>query len=314
MSAAFENQHRATMKGHSRMNDIRQRGPAPAKALVLGGGGPVGASWEAMVLLELGTAGLSAADCDVVVGTSAGAIVGAWLTMRPHGLAALPDRMRERAAWHADRATNGRSDRDKLTRLLAKKSEAGAPSMVAIAQAAVEAEPPLSTAEAEALWKLGSPEGSWPRNLAMASVNVKTGEAHTWSADDEIPVAVGIACSTAAPGVAPAVDAAGAVWVDGGVRSATNADLILNAANGHGDLLPSGGKVLIVACRPADDIARENSILTQHGYDVRVLVSDPYYQKPADLLDSRFIDAATEAGRQQGRKAAGDLKAWWNEQ
>src|SRR5262249_33716081 len=155
-----------------------------------------------------------------------------------------------------------------------------------------EAEPPLSAAEAGALWKLGSPEGPWPRNLAMTSVNVKTGEARTFSADDDIPVAVGIACSTAAPGVAPAVDIAGTVWVDGGVRSATNADLILNAANAH--LLPSGSKVLIVACRPADDIARETSILTEHGYDVRVLVSDPYYQQPTDLLDSRFIDAATE--------------------
>ncbi|WP_255638258.1 patatin-like phospholipase family protein [Amycolatopsis sp. DSM 110486] len=291
------------------MNESRQPGSSPRRALVLGGGGPVGASWEAALLLALGAAGFSAADADVVLGTSAGSIVGAWLTMRPEGLAGLPDRMRARAAWHADRAANGRSDREKLTRLMTKRSDAGAPSMLAMARAAVEAEPPLSAGEAEELWKLGAPEGSWPRNLVMAAVNVSTGAAHGWSADDHLPVAVGIACSTAAPGVAPAVDVAGSVWVDGGVRSATNADLIVDAD----DPLRSGGKVLIVACRPADDIAREKSILTEHGYDVRVLVSDPYYRKSTDLLDSLFVDAATQAGTQQGREAAEDLEKWWNE-
>lgn len=281
---------------------------APAKALVLGGGGPVGACWEATLLRELGAAGFSAAECDLVMGTSAGALVGAWLTMRPHGLAGLPDLMRERAAWHAERAANGRSDRDKLARLLSKKPGAGGPSMSTLAQAAVQAEPPLSAVEATDLWKFGSPQGSWPRNLAMASVDVNTGQARTWSAGDHLPVALGIACSTAAPGVAPAVDVAGAVWIDGGVRSATNADLAVDA----GDRLRRGGKVLIVACRPADDIAREEAILTEHGYDVRVLVSEPYYQQPSDLIDSRFIDAAIQAGTHQAREVAEDLKKWWH--
>ncbi|MEV6898971.1 hypothetical protein [Amycolatopsis sp. NPDC051372] len=67
-----------------------------------------------------------------------------------------------------------------------------------------------------------------------------------------------------------------------------------------------------MACRPADDIAREQAILTERGYDVRVLVSDPYYRKPTDLLDSRFVDAATQAGTQQGREVAEDLGKWWN--
>ncbi|MEW2508092.1 patatin-like phospholipase family protein [Amycolatopsis sp. NPDC047767] len=279
------------------------------KALVLGGGGPVGASWEAVLLVALGAGGFAAADADVVLGTSAGAIVGSWLTMRPEGLTQLPDRMRERAAWHAARAANGRSDREKLTSLMTKKSDAGAPSMLTIARAAVEAESPLSAGEAEELWKPGAPKGSWPRNLAMAAVNVRTGQAHAWSAEDHIPVAVGIACSTAAPGVAPAVEVTGTVWVDGGVRSATNADLLAEAED---DPIRGRGKVLIVACRPSDDLAREKSVLTERGYDARVLVSDPYYEKPTDLLDPHFIDAATEAGAQQGRNVAEDLGNWWN--
>ncbi|MGV9361230.1 hypothetical protein [Amycolatopsis sp. NPDC003731] len=76
-------------------------------ALVPGGGGPVGASREAALLHELGSAGFTVSGSDLVVGTSAGSVVGAWLTMRPASLTDLPGRMRERAAWHAERAAKG---------------------------------------------------------------------------------------------------------------------------------------------------------------------------------------------------------------
>jgi NTE family protein len=46
------------------------------RALVLGGGGFSGIAWELGVLQALSAAGLSVLDCDLVVGTSAGAFVG----------------------------------------------------------------------------------------------------------------------------------------------------------------------------------------------------------------------------------------------
>jgi NTE family protein len=70
-------------------------------ARVLGGGGPVGATWTEALLAGLRSAGLPLAGSDVVVGTSAGAVVGAWLTIQPDGLPELPERMRARAQWHA---------------------------------------------------------------------------------------------------------------------------------------------------------------------------------------------------------------------
>lgn len=63
-----------------------------------------------------------------------------------------------------------------------------------------------------------------------------------------------------------------------------------------------------------DDIAREEAFLTEHGFDVQVLVSESYYQQPSDLLDARFIDVATEAAAQQAREVAEGLTRWWNEQ
>ncbi|MBI2705507.1 MAG: hypothetical protein HYX32_09490 [Actinobacteria bacterium] len=49
------------------------------RALVLGGGGPVGVGWEVGLAAGLGAAGVDLADADKVIGTSAGSITGAKL-------------------------------------------------------------------------------------------------------------------------------------------------------------------------------------------------------------------------------------------
>lgn len=51
-----------------------------SRALVLGGGGPVGIGWEAGLLAGLAEAGVVLGDAEVVIGTSAGSVVGAQLT------------------------------------------------------------------------------------------------------------------------------------------------------------------------------------------------------------------------------------------
>jgi hypothetical protein len=72
-----------------------QRGDDPmTRALVLGGGGFSGIGWELGVLQGLSAAGISVLDCDLVVGTSAGAFVGL------RGLAADAfDRINDSPPW-----------------------------------------------------------------------------------------------------------------------------------------------------------------------------------------------------------------------
>lgn len=62
------------------------------KALVLGPGGPVGTAWMAGLAVGLRRAGVDLAEADLIVGTSAGAIVGAVLAtgQDPERLASLP--------------------------------------------------------------------------------------------------------------------------------------------------------------------------------------------------------------------------------
>ena len=47
-----------------------------SRALVLGGGGPVGIGWEAGMIKGLDDQGIHLADADLIVGTSAGSAVG----------------------------------------------------------------------------------------------------------------------------------------------------------------------------------------------------------------------------------------------
>jgi NTE family protein len=50
------------------------------KALVLGGGGTTGIAWEMGLLLGLHKVGIGVTDADLIIGTSAGSVVGAQIT------------------------------------------------------------------------------------------------------------------------------------------------------------------------------------------------------------------------------------------
>ncbi|MGI5499081.1 patatin-like phospholipase family protein [Lentzea sp. CA-135723] len=257
-------------------------------ALVLGGGGPVGASWTSALLTGLVAAGIPLTGCDVL-GTSAGSVVGAWLTIEPDGLPKIPALMRERAAWHARNASAGLQDTGLFEAALTDRGT-GKAGMV-----------PISVEQAGDLWRGLLPGGPWPARLRMVSVHAATGKARVWSAGDGLPLAAGVACSTAAPGVAPPVLVRGEAWLDGGVRTGTNAGLVDATAV----------RVLIVAPLPSEDLAREEALLVERGHRVRTVVATRFYDKPLDLIDARFVDAGAAAGAEQARDLAPELAAWW---
>ncbi|MEW2515982.1 patatin-like phospholipase family protein [Streptomyces sp. NPDC046870] len=150
----------------------------------------------------------------------------------------------------------------------------------------------------------------------MTVVDARTGLVSVWSAQDAIPLAVAVSSSTAAPGLAPPVEIAGSVWVDGGVRSTTNADLLVESGNGSAQgasCTPGAGSVLIVAPRPTPDLAREEKLLAERGHRVRVVTARPFYKTPADLLDPRVIDIAAATGSRQAGDLAAQLVTWWDD-
>ncbi|OBA63326.1 hypothetical protein A5647_05785 [Mycobacterium sp. 1100029.7] len=273
-------------------------------AVVLGGGGPVGAAWTSAILHGLLSAGVPVGEADIVLGTSAGAVVGSWLTMQPTGLPSVPELMRRRADWHAANARSGHTDRSVFER--AMRSPTAGATATAVADATL---PPISVEQAEAMWSSYLPEGPWAPNLAVTSVDAKTGQGRVWSAADDVSVPLAVACSTAAPGVAPPVATADGIWVDGGVRSSTNADLILEIRGDNAQDIRHG-KVLMFRPLPNSSVAREQAALVERGFAVRVINANPFYAEPTQLLDAAFIDIGAAAGGDQARDLSAALTSW----
>src|SRR5690349_2504343 len=65
--------------GRSEDAMTEQAGTSRERALVLGGGGPVGVGWEVGLMAGLAESGVRLADANFIVGTSAGSIAGAKL-------------------------------------------------------------------------------------------------------------------------------------------------------------------------------------------------------------------------------------------
>jgi NTE family protein len=196
-------------------------------ALVLGGGGITGIAWEIGVLAGLADAGVDLTGADLVVGTSAGSVVGAQITSGGE-LPALFERQLEtpteerlarltrstlaRYAWAMLR-TRGR-DEDFRRRV------------GAVALAAEKAG--LTPSEQERLDIIGSRlvGQEWPRRpLRLTAVDAHSGEFRVFDRDSGVPLVQAVAASCAVPGVYPPVTIDGHRYIDGGMRSAANADL-----------------------------------------------------------------------------------------
>jgi NTE family protein len=254
------------------------------------------------------SAGIPLGDAGTVLGTSAGAVVGAWLTLQPDGVSSVPALMRQRALQHADNHRSGRVDHQVFERAIHTLSGSG--ESRAPGGGGEVTTPPVTVEQAEATWKPNLPDGRWPTNLAIASVHQSTGRPRVWSASDNISVPVAVACSTAAPGVAPPVAVHGTVYVDGGVRSGTNADLLLTTPGGHFARGAGPGTVLMFVPLPDARALREQTALLAQGFNVCVITAHPFYTTPIQLLDAAFIDLAVSVGAEQAAELAGPIASW----
>jgi NTE family protein len=196
-------------------------------ALVLGGGGITGIAWEIGVLAGLADAGVDLSTAELVVGTSAGSVVGAQITCG----AALPF-LYERQLEPPEQEQVARMTRAGLARygwalLRSRGREVDFRRRVgALAVAASRAG--LTPSEDERLEVIGSRLVSteWPaRPLVITAVDAETGAFHPFDRDSGVPLLKAVAASCAVPGVYPPVTIDGRRYVDGGMRSAANTDL-----------------------------------------------------------------------------------------
>ncbi|MGW0086870.1 patatin-like phospholipase family protein [Streptomyces sp. NPDC003393] len=277
-------------------------------ALVLGGGGVTGIAWELGVLQAVWEAGVDLAAADLVVGTSAGSVVAVQATsgvgldrlvadqLRPAGTtgevkAAFDP---EAAAAAFSRLTKGARDAWEV------RARLGAMALEA---------PTVPEAERMRTIKARLPVGTWPnRRLLITAVDARTGDFVVWDRTSGVPLEAAVAASCAVPGVWPPATVAGRRYVDGSVRSATNADLAL----GHDVvvvLAPDTGPGLNPA---AEGLAAEVPLLRTHS-QVRVITPDDAALDAfgPNPLDPERRPAAALAGQRQGRHLADALRLLW---
>jgi NTE family protein len=204
-----------------RLIDLADSG-LPLLAVVLGPGGPAGTAWMAGLAEGLRREGVDLGAADLIVGTSAGAIVGAILASGGDlaRLAALPA--------PADPGGRVRTDPDRLAEVLATLGDPGLERAWALRRAGRLAVIASTGTQEAAIARMRFLVGAvqWPdRPLLIPSVDAETGEAVIWDRHGAASLPQAVAASTAFPATAPPITIDGRRYIDGALRAGTNLDL-----------------------------------------------------------------------------------------
>lgn len=214
----------------------------PRRGLVLGGGGVLGGTWSVGALNALQSLGVDVDDFDIIVGTSAGSVLGALVTlgvsleeMRGHyagddvGTGPLAH-----YAFDPDRATGGH--RPGVPRLLGPGSPAliassmrhpGRLPVTAVLSALI---PPGSRSldQVAQLIDAANPIGTWPQRLWVVAMDFVDGHRVVFgrSGAPVAPLSDAVVASCSIPGWFAPIAINGRTYVDGGAVSATSVDVL----------------------------------------------------------------------------------------
>lgn len=277
------------------------------KALVLGGGGVAGIAWETGLLFGLAEAGIDLNDADRVIGTSAGSAVGAQITTG----VPLADLYERQLAPPPAVATSPKFDTEKMIAELGAilmGTSIGVERTKAIGAYALAADTgPEAKRREEIAARL--PIQTWPKaQLEITAIDAHTGELRVFTpADrDTVELVDAVAASCAVPGIWPPVTIGGRRYIDGGMRSTSNADL----AAGYDDVLvvTPMPELPMVGAAVKKAIAR----LEQQACVVTVVAdADSGAAMGSNPLDPATAKPAAEAGRAQAAAHLAEVEALW---
>jgi NTE family protein len=279
------------------------------RALVLGGGGVTGIAWELGVVAGLHDRGLDLRDADLIVGTSAGSVVGAQLASGTDAERLFAAQLVP-ASQTAERAAN--FDPAQIEAAFARLMSSG-PMDPAKLRAGIGtyalATTSISEAERRAIIASRLSNHEWPdRRLVIVAVDTQSGQERIFDRTSGVPLVDAVAASCAVPGVWPPVTIDSRRYMDGGIRSINNADL----ARGYRRVLifsPSG----TVDYGPLGSVQGEVSELEQQGSSVRVVGPDEASLTAIgpNVLDPTRREGSARAGREQGRALPDELLSFW---
>jgi len=281
-----------------------------SRAVVLGGGGVAGIAWATGIAAGMARKGVDITHADAFVGTSAGSVVGAQiasgigLDFLLAGQLVPASQSREMARQYSQ------SDADARNRQLMEKVQGDlTAARRRIGAYALRAES-VSVEARRAIIASRLPRHAWPeRTLRVVAVDAHTAEHAVFDKHSGVDFVDAIAASCAVPGSWPTVTIRGRTYMDGGIRSLTNADLapraecvIVIAPLGYGDGNPVSGH-----------LRQEVATLCANGAHVEVIVPDA---ASVDAMTDNVLDPSrcvpsAEAGLAQGTRIAKQIAQAW---
>jgi NTE family protein len=268
---------------------------------VLGGGGVTGIAWEVGILAGLADEGVQIGPGAVLIGTSAGAVVGAQVTSGTP-IDNLYERQRA-GVPHETGRTLRLSDLLRLARaqLFARGSEAVARRLGRLALAKPVDDPERQRRIAEARL----PCHSWGEaDLRIVAVDAESGAVRVFTRHDGIALVDAVGASCAMPLSAAPVFIDDRRYIDGGMRSTVNLDL----APGAGPVVALAPSTAAIG--PWARISRQRAALDPQR-PVEIVLRDQTSKRAGgtNVMDPSVVPALVAAAREQGRREAPRLHA-----
>ena len=298
-------------------------------ALVLGGGGAAGQAWQIGVIAGLAEAGLDLTEAaDLVVGTSSGSTTAAQVRS---GIPAA-DLLASVLSPPVQPAGQNREQPPSLPmatvfermRAIGAAATSAAGLRRAMGAFGLESDSVLGpgAGQRRAMVAARLPRAEWPgRPMIVVAVDAHTGELAAFDRDSGVDLVDAVTASTALPGLTPTHSINGTHYINGGVRSAENADL----ASGYANVMvlsPFGGRNRTPPERGADpasqfeglrrspewgtDLASQVEALREQGSNVEVITPDAGSRAAmgANQMDPATRIPAARAGFAQGKQEA----------
>jgi NTE family protein len=283
------------------------------RALVLGGGGPVGIAWESGIVAGLEHEGVGVGVADLIVGTSAGSVVGAQLALGRSGEELLAAQIAEASRAGSQPSAAPAPDLGPLIQMMMNRPAEGelpVDKRVEIGAFALRAKTISEETFIANFGRVAEARAAFPERFVCTAIDAVDGSFATWNKASGVELGRAVASSCAVPGIFPPITIKGRRYYDGGIRSTTNSDL----ARGYDIVLVIA--VTIAAMPPAyrQRLDAEIAALQASGAKTALIVPDAECLEAFgfNLMDSSRRTEIARLGEHQGHLEAARLRDFWN--